>query len=108
MKPASMQLPLFNPGYPPGFLRWSQDNEHIVKAFIGLARRAQRRGMRRWSADAICHVLRFQTEWRERSASGFKVDNNNVRWLALLAIDRCPQLRGFFEVRGRAPDQATR
>ena len=94
--------------YPEGFWEWLDDNMHVLNAFVKLALRTQARGVSRYSADGICHVLRWHTEVRERSRSGFKINNTYVAGLARIAMNLQPGLRGFFITRtppGRESEQ---
>jgi hypothetical protein len=85
--------------YPVGFWEWLADNMHVFQEFVRLALRTQARGQRRWSADGLCHVLRWRTAVREHSDSGFKINNCATAGLARLAMEVNPRLRGFFEIR---------
>ncbi len=85
--------------YPAGFWEWLADNMHIFQEFVRLALRTQARGQRRWSADGLCHVLRWRTAVREHSDAGFKINNCATAGLARLAMEVSPRLRGFFEIR---------
>ena len=85
--------------YPAGFWEWLADNMHVFQEFVRLALRTQARGQRRWSADGLCHVLRWRTAVREHSDAGFKINNCATAGLARLAMEVSPRLRGFFEIR---------
>ena len=88
--------------YPRQFWPWLGENRHVFDAFMRLARLSRRRGIRRWSADGLCHVLRLRTEVTERGRSRarhFKIDNCAIAGLARLAMCVSPSLRGFFELR---------
>lgn len=85
--------------YPDQFWEWLSDNMHILNAFVKLALRTQARGVERYSADGLCHVLRWRTEIRDRSQSAFKINNTYVAGLARLAMGLQPGLRGFFITR---------
>ena len=85
--------------YPKDFWPWIAMNTHILEAFIALARRSQKRGLKRWSSDAICHVLRWQTAMREAGQSHLKINDNATSGLARLAMKLAPDLIGFFETR---------
>ena len=96
--------------YPAGFWEWLADNMHVFQEFVRLALRTRARGQRRWSADGLCHVLRWRTAVREHSDAGFKINNCATAGLARLAMEVSPRLRGFFEIRqspgslaGRSP-----
>lgn len=88
--------------YPREFWPWLAENRHVFDAFMRLARLSRRRGIRRWSADGLCHVLRWRTEVSERyrsRARHFKIDNCATAGRARLAMCVSPSLRGFFELR---------
>ena len=91
--------------YPRDFWPWLTENRHVFDAFMRLARLSRRRGIRRWSADGLCHVLRWRTEVSEKYRSRtrhFKIDNCATAGLARLAMCVSPSLRGFFEIRDPA------
>jgi hypothetical protein len=103
LRPTARPLRALDDGsYPRGFFDWVESNWPIYLRFVALAKRAKRANLRRWSADAICHVLRWETALRERSDSGFKINNNRTAGLARLAMALEPDLKGFFVVRTRA------
>ena len=88
--------------YPHDFWPWLAENRHVFDAFMRLARLSRRRGIKRWSADGLCHVLRWRTEVNERyrsRARHFKIDNCATAGLARLAMRVSPSLHGFFELR---------
>jgi len=85
--------------YPEDFWQWIELNAHVLTAFIALARRSQARGLRRWSSDAICHVLRWQTAMREAGQSHLKINDHATAGLARLAMQLAPDLIGFFATR---------
>lgn len=80
--------------------QWLVENEHIVTAFCRIAREAKARNFCRWSADGICHVLRWETHLAEQGG-GWKINNNRTALLAREAIRRYPELDGFFLLRAR-------
>jgi hypothetical protein len=85
--------------YPTGFWEWVVLNRHIFRAFVQLALDTKRAGVERWSSDAICHVLRWQTAIRERGQNALKINDHATSGLARLTMARTPELRGFFETR---------
>lgn len=88
--------------YPRDFWPWIAENRHVFDAFVRLALLSRRRGTSRWSADGLCHVLRWRTEVSEKyrsRARHFKIDNCATAGLARLAMCVSPSLRGFFEIR---------
>lgn len=88
------------PEYPDGFWAWLDKNEHVYQAFVRLAIRGQKKGLRHWSARAIIHVLRWQTAM-EDSDELFKINNSYTPGLARLAMQEYPLLNDFFLIRER-------
>ncbi len=63
-----------------------------------------RDGHRRYSADGICHRIRWH--WQvERGDKGFKINNNDAAPLARWFLARNPSAKGFFELRIAKPAQ---
>ena len=84
-------------GYPPGFFNWLKDNYHIYRQFTQLAlQMAQRR--KHYSARAILHVIRWQTDLRETDKT-FKCNNNWTPGMARLFMSQYPKHKGFFRIR---------
>lgn len=69
----------------------------LEEAFISTALSMRRRGYKHYSADGIGHILRWQSAVREEGP--FKINNNNISALSRRAMDRCPELAGFFRTR---------
>ncbi len=86
------------PEYPAGFWHWLENNEHIYEAFVRLAMEGQSKGLKRWSARAIIHVLRWQTAM-EDSDKLFKINNIYTPGLSRLAMAEYPILNNFFSTR---------
>lgn len=79
---------------------WLTANEHIVAAFCRIALQAKARGFKRWSADGICHILRWENS-KEKNKTFWKINNNRTAALAREAIRRYPELNGLFMLRAR-------
>jgi hypothetical protein len=79
------------------FKAWLAENWLLWGEFVSLALLVKKRGRTRWSADALCHVLRWQREIRDNSDVTFKVNNNHTSKLARL-FNGCAGER-FFETR---------
>src|SRR6478735_86890 len=95
--------------YPEGFWDWLDANMHILAAFRSIALETLNSGVRRWSSDAICHVLRWQTAVRERGQNALKINDHATAGLARLVPHLEPRLVGFFVTRAPpARDQARR
>ena len=81
------------------FWEFHQANPQVFEEFVGLARAMKRTGRRHYSADSIMHKIRFETDLKTTGGDGFKVNNNHVAYYSRLAMDRYPELRGFFHIR---------
>lgn len=82
------------------FALWLSNNRHIYNAFVELALRTKQNSRkRRWSADAIFHVLRWETAMRQQGDTEFKLNNNYTAPVARLAMAENPELDGFFQLR---------
>jgi len=67
-----------------------------------LCKTAQDRGIKRWSADAMFHVLRWESALSTGDL-GVKVNNNYSSLAARDLMDAYPELEGFFSLRVRKP-----
>lgn len=81
------------------FRQWLADNPHVWKLFVEFTQRVIRRGHRRYSADAICHAIRWHVDIETRDDSGFKINNNYTAYLARRYERLYPQHAGFFRLR---------
>jgi hypothetical protein len=70
----------------------------ICDKFIELAREAKRSGLRRFSADAIMHRIRWHFIIEQRRGK-WKCNNNHTAPLARWAMTNHPDLKGFFATR---------
>lgn len=98
-KAATLRTRFDDGSYPAGFWDWLAVNMHIAREFVRLALKTKRAGVARWSSDAICHVLRWQTAIRERGQEALKLNNNATAGLSRLTMETVPELRGFFSTR---------
>lgn len=65
---------------------------------------ARSRGIKRWSADAMFHVLRWESaSCTESDGINVKVNNNYSSLVARDLMDEHPDLKGFFSLRTRKP-----
>ena len=85
--------------YPEGFWTWLSENWHIYDAVVDVARQTRDAGWERYSMDALCHVVRWQSAIRDRSQTTVKINNNATSGLARIAMKLEPDLIGFFEIR---------
>lgn len=80
------------------FAEWAMRNNPAVRRFIELSLSKKRDGHKRYSADSVMHVLRWETNVRGDDG-GFKWNNDYTSRLARMAMDLEPALRGFFQLR---------
>ncbi len=91
------ELDLTDREYPPGFFWWLRENRHIYAAFCVKARQMAR-VRKHYSARAILHVLRWESDLHE-NRSQFKVNNNWSAGMARLFMQDYPEHQGFFRCR---------
>jgi hypothetical protein len=75
----------------------------LMERMAELAREARRRGFERWSADALFHVMRWETGLSTGGELGLKVNNNHTALASRDLMALYPDLSGFFETRERKP-----
>jgi len=87
---------------PPWFQEWvhSDTGREIANKFIKLAWGLRQRGFKKYSHWALANRLRWHYDMKHGpDASGFKINNNVIGYLARFAMYREPRLKGFFELR---------
>lgn len=84
------------------FAKWLPLNLHIFASFCERAKAMKRIGKKRYGADGIIAVVRFETELREKPEYEFKINNNYTADLARLAMFAYPELQGFFRTKERS------
>ena len=77
-------------------------NPELLFHCYALCKTAQDRGIKRWSADAMFHVLRWESALSTGDL-GVKVNNNYSSLAARDLMDAYPELEGFFSLRVRKP-----
>ncbi len=77
------------------------EQPELMERMAELAREARRRGFERWSADALFHVLRWETGLSTGGELGLKVNNNHTALASRDLMAAYPDLHGFFETRER-------
>jgi len=95
---------LFDPGLDDRFAVWvhTPAGGEIANQFIRMSWGLWKRGIKRYGAKAIVERLRWHYTLMAAKRSGYdeyKINNNYVSRLARLAVERAPELKGFFEVR---------
>jgi hypothetical protein len=84
---------------------WRQvrrENPLLMPALVDLCRQAQRRGFTQWSADALFHVLRWETGLTTGDC-GLKINNNYTALAARDLMAEYPEFQGLFQLRVRRP-----
>src|ERR1700754_3088114 len=84
-------------GLDPEFIGWLCGNWGLWGEFVQLAAQVKAKGRGKWSADALCHVLRWQRVVRDNMDPTFKINNNRTSRLARL-FNACAG-EDFFETR---------
>ncbi len=83
--------------YPLEFQNWLRHNRSLYSAFEEKALRMAKL-RKRYSARAIIHVIRWETELRDADVT-FKCNNNWTPMMARLFMERFPCYDKFFETR---------
>lgn len=78
------------------------NHPELVEKLAELALDLKNRGYKRWSMDALFHVLRFQTALTTGNI-GLKLNNNYTALAARDVMSEYPELDGFFQLRLRKP-----
>jgi hypothetical protein len=79
-----------------------KNNPSLLDQCYKLCLTAKQRGITRWSADALFHVLRWETAVSTNDLA-LKVNNNYSSLAARDLMRLYPDLKGFFELRVRKP-----
>lgn len=95
-------LPLFAPydRLQTSWLLCKQRHPHLLQKCYELCLTAKRRGIQRWSSDAMFHVLRWETAM-ETGDLALKINNNYSALAARDLMTLHPDLKGFFSLRAR-------
>lgn len=81
------------------FLSWILENAHIYMAFEQEAYKVINAGFKHYSARVIIEVLRHHSVTAEKSASGWKIDNNIIPYIGRLFALINPHHVNLFEFR---------
>ena len=87
-------------------IRWAEckrKNPFLLEKCYQLCLRAKQRGITRWSADAVFHVLRWETSVSTGGDLGLKIDNSYTSLAARDLMAEYPDLKGFFQIKPRKP-----
>jgi hypothetical protein len=84
--------------FPPEFIDWLYDNQHIWVGFVSEASKVINAGFKHYSARTIVHVLRHHSALAERGGE-WKINNNHSPYLGRLFALVYPQHEKLFEFR---------
>jgi hypothetical protein len=99
MAATERQLVLFARAHASAFQQWLTDNPRVWELFVAFTQQAIGAGFAHYSADAICHRIRWHVQIETRDDSGWKINNNHVAYLARRYEQIYPQHAGFFRMR---------
>ena len=83
-----------------GWLLCKEKHPQLLRKCYELCITAKRRGIERWSADAMFHVLRWETAATTGDLA-LKINNNYSALAARDLMAMHPELAGFFTLRVR-------
>ena len=95
------QLAFFSDPLDAKFLEFDAANPHVWDLFCRLVDRAIAAGQRRWSADAICHLIRWHYVVETRSDCGFRLNDHHVTFYARRWVAAHPERASFFQIKTR-------
>lgn len=81
------------------FARFHKDNPDIWRHFERFTLMAIASGRTRYSADAICHRIRWHVNIETKSKDPFKVNDHHVAFYARMFLEAHPEHAGFFTLR---------
>ena len=84
------------------FRDFHADNPGVYIALREMARALKAKGLRRYGIKGIFETLRYTMA--AETGRPFKLNNNLTAFYARLLVDRCPDLKGFFETRQSEAD----
>lgn len=93
-----LQLSLFERAHRAVFEQWLRENPEVWRLFVQFTFAVIRTGRTHYSADAICHRIRWHADVEARGDS-WKINNNHVAFLARRFEEEHPAHAGFFKMR---------
>ncbi|HYK57484.1 MAG TPA: hypothetical protein VEV15_13540 [Flavisolibacter sp.] len=83
----------------------SYDTRHpqVYKRFCELALGLIKKGHKHYSADALLHVIRYESTVKKEPLELFKINNNFSSRYARKFLAEFPEHKGFFETRVLRP-----
>ena len=85
------------------FEAYDKSNPHVYKRFCEIADSIIKRGHKHYSADAILHVIRYESTVKKEPFELFKINNNYSSRYARKFISDHPEHNNFFEIRVLRP-----
>ena len=82
------------------FCLFHQNNPRVYELFKRFTFEVIKKGVRKWSADAVMHRVRWEASLITDDPK-FKINNNYITFYARLFMAEYPQHQGFFEIRRR-------
>lgn len=81
------------------FEKFDREHPEVYRKFCQLAFQLIEARHRHYSADAICHVIRFHTDLRGDPRDEWKINNTHVAYLARKFAKDNPAYADFFRFR---------
>lgn len=81
-------------------------NPDVWRMFVAFTHELMRRGFQHYSADAVLHRIRWQTDTPLDDGSSFKINNNWSAFYARKFHAAYPKHDGFFRLRTSMADAA--
>ena len=78
------------------FWEFHQNNPNLYELFKQFTFQVIQLGRDHYSADAILHRIRWETDMASKDDKGFKINNNYQAYYARLFMRDHPAHRGFF------------
>ncbi len=83
------------------FREFDAANPRVWRLFCDVVRDVQGAGYTHYSADAVVHIIRWETTVKTKSADGFKINDHHVTFYARRWLDEHPGSE-FFRLRARS------
>lgn len=81
------------------FQKFHNENPHVYRKLLQLARQVQERGFRNYSIWALFSRLRWHYDFETQSEDGFKLCNDFTSRYSRMLMENEPELAGFFRIR---------
>lgn len=94
-------LPLFSRASKDAFDKFHAENPDVWRHFEKFTLELIEAGHLHYSADAVCHRIRWHLDVETKSEDGLKLNNNYTAHYARLFAARYPQHATFFRCRRR-------